>query len=59
MATKKPRSITLRGGAANDFTAELMVDQLGEKARENCSGPALEAVNRVLSRRGIGAGSGD
>jgi len=58
MPKKKFNSITLRGSAANDFLAEMMVDIYGEKARENCEGPALAAINRVLAQRAPGAGPG-
>lgn len=54
MPKKQSHSIVLRGPAANDFMAELMVDIYGEKARENCEGPALKAIDRVLSQRSQG-----
>ncbi len=53
MAKKKHHSIILTGSAANAFIAEAMVDAYGEKARENVEpGPALDAINQVLARRG-------
>ena len=47
------RGVTLRGAAANNFIAELLVDQYGVKARENTCGPMLRDINAILKARGI------
>jgi len=48
------KGITIKGGAANSFIAEMLVDEHGEGARDKCSGPMLADVNAVLERRASG-----
>lgn len=44
-------TVKLKGGAARNFMAELLVDQDGAAAVEKCTGPMLEAVKRILAER--------
>lgn len=41
----------IKGRAARNWLAELLVDQHGEKARDKCCGPMLAAVEMELKRR--------
>lgn len=47
----KARTIHIRGNSANKFMALLMVNDKGEKALENTSGPMREAIEAELERR--------
>lgn len=45
------KTITFRGGAANNIVASLLVDNNGEQALEKCTGPIRAAVKSELERR--------
>lgn len=44
-------TVRVKGVAARNWFAERLVEEHGEKARDNCCGPMLDAVNAVLEKR--------